>query len=286
MMIKYRTLIEDEFDVVYGTMDEAFSDYLVKMEMTPKFYRSKLDLEGVKFEHSVGVFEDDRMVGATMNAVGFWKGKSTVYDSGTGVIPEFRRKGLSTGMFEFIIPLLQKQGFHQYLLEVITGNAPAKRLYEGLGFKVGREFAIYKQNETQESASLRSDIEITDLVNPDWGKLRSFWEISPAWQNSVDSVKRAIKYKMPTVFLGVFLKNELVGYGVVFRESNKLVQIAINEKYRRNGYGKVLLSELQKRVEKPLIVTNVDTNASGVLGFLEANGFYKTISQYEMLLEL
>ena len=55
-MIKYRTLTDEDYPEIFRAMDEAFSDYTVKMKMDPKGYRKRLDLEGVKFEHSVGAF--------------------------------------------------------------------------------------------------------------------------------------------------------------------------------------------------------------------------------------
>ena len=147
-MINCRVFTEDDFPEIYLTMDEAFSDYIVKMEMDSDEYKRKFEFEGVRFKYSVGAFDDEKLVGVTMNAVGNWNDVPTVYDSGTGVIPTYRRKGISTKMFDFIVPRLKESGFKQYVLEVLTENEAARNLYESLDFKVTREFSVYRQTKT------------------------------------------------------------------------------------------------------------------------------------------
>ncbi|MEZ5344426.1 MAG: GNAT family N-acetyltransferase [Pyrinomonadaceae bacterium] len=282
-MIRYRTLRNSDYPEIFRTMDDAFSDYQVKMKTDPESYRRRLDLEGVDFQHSVGAFEGEKLVGATMNAVGYWNGVATVHDAGTGVIPEYRRKGVSTGMFEYIIPHLEKSNFKRYSLEVITDNDAAFNLYQRLGFEVTRKFVIYEAKQEAEKVELDSEIEIKTIENPDWDHLQTFWEFEPSWQNSVDCIKRAKIINFGFVILGAYIDGDLAGYAAVFVDSGKIPQIAVAPQFRRMGIGNVLLNALNSYVTKPLIVTNIDERAVGIIELLKLNGFVRTLSQYEMV---
>ncbi len=285
-MIKYRTFEEADYSQIFKTMDEAFSDYQVDMKMDIDTYRNRLELEGVSFEHSVGAFDGEKLVGATMNAIGSWNGVRAVHDLGTGVIPEYRRMGISTGMFEFIVPQLKEQGFERYSLEVITDNEAAYRLYRRSGFEVTRDFVICEHRDIFERKENSADIEIRSIENPDWDQLKTFWTFEPAWQNSSDCIKRAKLLNFGLTLLGAYKNNELVGYAAAFADSGKIAQIAVSEKFRRKGFGNALLNDLASKTKKSLLMTNIDNNAIELIKVLESNGFAHTLSQYEMVLTL
>lgn len=285
-MIEYRTLTENDYPDIFAVMDEAFSDYRVTMKTDPETYRKRLELEGVKFEHSVGAFDGEKLVGATMNGVGYWNGIAAVHDSGTGVVPAYRRKGISTGMFDFIIPHLEINGFNRYSLEVITDNEAAYSLYQKLDFEVTREFVIYQGKSEAEIREINTEIEIKMIEYPDWDHLQQLWTYEPSWQNSVDCIKRAKIINFDFVILGAYIEGNLVGYGTVFKESGKIPQIAVAEKFRRSGIGNALLRALRSHTTKPLLMTNIDIRAVGIISLLESNGFSRTISQYEMVCKI
>lgn len=287
-MISFRTLSEDDFDLLHQTLLEAFSDYIVPMRPERDTMKRSHLIEGVKMDHSFGAFDGDKMVGFTVNGIGEWRGKPTAYDAGTGIIPDYRRKGISRRMFEHIFPVLRERQIKKYLLEVIVENKPAFELYKNLGFQIERELAVFKRDEVRISETRpRQNIEIKAIENPDWDFLRSFWNYYPSWQNSIDSIKRssadaAIEKKI----LGVFSENILAGYGIVFPKSGNVSQIAVAENHRRKGFGSALLDALQKQTKIPLKAYNIDEKASDVLAFLRANGFSLLTRQYEMLLKL
>jgi ribosomal protein S18 acetylase RimI-like enzyme len=52
------------------------------------------------------------------------------------VHPAFRRKGIATALILFMLGRLSKP----VTLNVMTNNAPARALYEGIGFNIVREF--------------------------------------------------------------------------------------------------------------------------------------------------
>lgn len=287
-MITFRALKDEDFSPLYHATVEAFANYAVPYQPTQEAFGRMLLINGVRFEFSVGAFDGEKMVGFTVNAIGDWMNKRTVYDSGTGTVPAYRRQGISRGMFDFILPTLRENKIEQYLLEVITENEPALRLYENLGFETSRRLLVLKKNEASSApANPIENVEIKELDAFDWNLLESFWTYFPSWQNSTAAIKRILFAKnVNKTFLGLYLAGKLVGYAAVFHNSGNIPQIAIAEEHRRKGFGRMLLSELQKRTEKPLFVSNVDAKAKCAAAFFEANNFSLLTTQQEMLLKL
>ena len=286
-MITYRRLTDKDFPRLYHATLAAFSDYTVPYQPTQKSLQRMFLINGVSFGLSVGAFDGDEMIGFAVNAVGVWRGRRTVYNSGTGIVPSCRRRGISRKMFDFILPILREDNIEQYLLEVISENEPAVRLYQSLGFETSRRLLVFKRQEAVVREMRDENVTIKEIKTPDWKLFESFKTYRPSWQNSADSIKRSLADEtIIKTFLGLYLSGEPVGYAVVFHTSGNIPQIAVAEKHRRKGFGLALLNALQKQTEKPLMVSNVDAQATGVSAFLEANGFSLLTTQYEMLLKL
>ncbi|MDH5462293.1 MAG: GNAT family N-acetyltransferase, partial [Candidatus Bathyarchaeota archaeon] len=91
----YRRLEPEDFEAMYDTFMEAFSDYQFKIQMTKERFNAINIRRGLNYELSVGAFDlDNKMVGLTLNGIDTWENELTAYDMGTGVIPKYRRKGI------------------------------------------------------------------------------------------------------------------------------------------------------------------------------------------------
>jgi predicted GNAT superfamily acetyltransferase len=101
-MPDYRFLNDSDFNSLHNCFLEAFSDYSVNMQMTEEQYRARLVHNGVRLDSSVGAFEANEMIGFTINGIGTWQEKQTVYDAGTGVVPQYRGKGVAKDLFNFM----------------------------------------------------------------------------------------------------------------------------------------------------------------------------------------
>ena len=287
--LHYVFLKEEAFDTVYGTFVKAFSDYQIKMEITKEQFKEMNVRRGLRYELSAGAVDDGgKMVGLALNGADFWDEKLTAYDMGTGVVPEFRGKGVADGMFDFLIPKLRQSGVKRYLLEVIRSNLKACNLYKKKGFGETRRFECF----TAEVASLNlkgtidaeDGISIRPMEKPEWSLFESFWMWRPSWQNSVNSVKRSQGRK---VVLGAFKGSRCVGYGIVYSESGDIPQFAVKETFRRQGVGTLLMKALAREARRGrLAVVNVDSSSQITLDFLTDLGFKNFAGQYEMVLEL
>jgi ribosomal protein S18 acetylase RimI-like enzyme len=281
-----RFLSEMHFDALYATFTEAFSDYVFPFALTEKQFRNHINLNGVDLERTAGCFEGGKLVGFSLNGFGKWQGHETVYDAGTGVIPAARRKGVSEAMFDMMLPRLQADGVTQCLLEVVTTNTGAIRLYEKLGFKPVRELALLQcDGAVKPTASRPNDVVIEQIDEPDWEKISSYRDGRPSWQNSDDALRRCINIKR---VLGAFVDGNCVGYLIFSVNFGRMAQMAVDPKYRNRGIGTLLLQRMQEMTLSgySIQIINLDNSLDEAMRFFRDRGFYERLVQYEMVLSL
>ena len=76
------------------------------------------------------------------------------------VNPDFRRQGVARTLILALVEALKARGSHWLMLEVRQSNAPARALYEKLGFsEVGRRKNYYR-NPKEDALILRKEWEI------------------------------------------------------------------------------------------------------------------------------
>ncbi len=275
-MITNRLLSASDLPALYACFLEAFSDYQVDLRMSQEQFAQRFARDGVQMEVSAAAFDNERMIGFYMNAIGEWLGKQTAYDAGTGVIPSYRKRGIAKDLFEFVVPRLKEVGVSQYLLEVITTNTAAVKLYRKIGFVETRQLAAFISEQRIEPVEELIGVSIRK-VEPDWKLFESFCDGHPSWQNSIAAVERV---QDRTIVVGAYQDEECVGYGVVFKPSGILMQLAVARHHRRKGIGGAIVAALQREVEGFLKTNNVEEDAEG---FYEALGFGLMLRQYEMV---
>jgi ribosomal protein S18 acetylase RimI-like enzyme len=255
--------------------------------MSKKQFEQKLIDDGVRLELSVGAFDTNEMIAFTINGYDLWQGKSTAYDSGTGVIPKHRGKGIGKELFKFMFPKLVENGINQYLLEVISSNERAVNLYLKLGLQTSRELAVFRLNTALEQPQnkIANVIQIRAVKNRDWHLFQTFWDGYPSWQNSIESIERSIAEK---IFFSAYFENKCIGYGIVSPKTGSVLQLAVARDHRRKGIGSLILTALQSKVTegKPLKMNNIDHSLKGMLAFCRAKGFQWVLNQHEMIKNL
>jgi ribosomal protein S18 acetylase RimI-like enzyme len=128
-----RTLTHDDFESLYAAFSAAFSDYVVPFALTREQLAEMMTRRGWMPEVSVGAFDGGAMMAFTLNGV---EG-DRAYDTGTGVVPWHRRRGLGRELMDKSFELLRER-CSSYVLEVIDENQRAFELYRSLGFEVSR----------------------------------------------------------------------------------------------------------------------------------------------------
>jgi ribosomal protein S18 acetylase RimI-like enzyme len=284
--MEYRTLESEPLETIYECFIEAFSDYIVTMQLPIEKFCKTMKRNNVDLEYSIGLYDRSDLVGFILNGVGLWNNSPTVYDSGTGICKKYRGKKYSRRMIELLKQKL-KSDFSQYLLEVIQTNTPAYTLYSTLGFKVIRELLCFSGEKENLNTEIRAnyDLHFRKLSFLDWSMLETFWNSRPSWQNSIQAVER-ISDQLEKI--GAYIGSNCVGYGIFDPQSGEIVQIAVRKNQRGRGVGAMLLQKISRETKgsKTLRIVNIDKNDRDTINFFKKNGFVNDITQYEMILSL
>ena len=278
-----RFLSDDYFQPLYDVFIEAFSDYVVPFALTELQFKNHIILNAVDLSRTVGCIEEGKLVGFSLNGFGEWEGKPTVYDAGTGVVPTHRRNGLSEAMFDMMLTVFREEGITQCLLEVVTTNAGAIKLYEKLAYGPVRELALLQCDGRIVGRSTTStEVTIRDITEPDWDILKTFWDGKPSWQNSIDAMSRSRKMKR---LIGAFLNGKCVGYIIFSSKFGRVAQMAVSKDHRRQGIGTALVRAMQEATADgfSMQVINIDKSLTGAMEFFKDRGFYERLSQHEMV---
>jgi ribosomal protein S18 acetylase RimI-like enzyme len=281
-----RFLNDDYFSTIRETFVEAFSDYLIPFALTPEQFRNHINLNAVDLERSAGCFEGDRMIGFSLTGFGEWQGKQTAYDAGTGVVPDKRREGISTRMFEMMTRSYKNAGIEQFLLEVISTNTAAVNLYERMGFRATRDLALLQCDDTNIAAKTPPQgIEIREIDDLDWDLVSNYWDGAPSWQNSIEAVIRSRKIKR---IFGAFAGGKCVGYVVSSPSFGRIAHLAVSPDHRGRGIGKSLIARVRSETkpEYPLQVINLDKRITSSMKFFAGLGFREHLVQHEMIMPL
>lgn len=76
------------------------------------------------------------------------------------VHPDYRRQGIAEALVTSLVAALKEKGNHSLMLEVRASNAPAKALYEKLGFQQVGVRKNYYRNPREDACILRKEWEI------------------------------------------------------------------------------------------------------------------------------
>lgn len=279
--MEIRSLAGTDFDVIFHAFGQAFADY--EMQLDKAELQTMLKRRGFDPGLSFAAFDGDEIAAFTFNGVGGFNGTPTAYDTGTGTRKEYRGQGLATNIFEYSIPHLREAGIGQYLLEVLQHNTAAVSVYRKLGFEVTREFNYFNQESGRVNAGVGASEGFS--VRPiDIGQLRSaaeFWDFSPSWQNSFESIERAAE---DFIAMGAFEEGRLLGYSIFAPVSGDITQLAVDKRHRRRGIGSLLLREMMKLNRCGSVkALNADIECESVTGFMKARNIELRGRQFEMI---
>ena len=284
--MKNRSLNNTGFDKLFEAFQQAFADYEIKL--TKAEHLAMLKRRGFNPELSFAAFEEDKIVSFTCNGIGDFYGVPTAYDTGTGTLKEFRGQGLATQVFEYSIPYLKQAGIEEYLLEVLQHNTGAVSVYSKIGFEVTREFYYFRVQTDQIHNELKT-IHLPYTLKPvninEYSDIiPGFWDFEPSWQNSPDSINRSSE---AFISLGVFIKDNLIGYGVFEPATGDITQIAVEKQYRRKGFGSLLLQKMLEANKCDSVkIINTDIGCDSITAFLKSKNIEPTGKQFEMIKRL
>jgi len=280
-MIQFHTLEKSSTEDILEVFNSSFSDYSVPFHLTLPLLKAKIINDSVRLGLSVGAFEAGKLIGFILHGYDTINGQSFAYNAGTGIIPKKRGHGLTAKLYNHILPLLKAENTDSIKLEVLAENVPALKTYEKIGFKTVRNFDCYKGSIQIENYD--KTYEIRELQSFDWQRIKLFWDWEPSWQNSITAIENL---KETTHAVGIFDKEQLLGYLIFNPLSKRVQQFAIKKEYRRKGLGKQLFNYITSTFGNEMSLINIDGNSKETASFLASLGFEKYIVQYEMELKL
>lgn len=275
--MKIITLEKKTEEEVRHTMNAAFSDYAVPLFFTSKDFGNMLHRLHIDLKDCLGVEDNGQLVALILKGKQQINGQTCYYNAGTGVIPSFRGNGLTVKMYHRFICDAQKG---KAILEVLTDNMPAIKSYKKVGYTQKRVFNCFKG--TVANIQLPETILVKEDTSLDFDQLEQARAFAPCWQKSTIYLKRDKVSKN----ISFFDKNDTKIGIAIYKIDGGINYFFIHKNYRRQGYGKLLLSEIQKRVDSDIRYINVDTTYKPLNNLLHAAGLTIHTTQFEMELAI
>ena len=277
-MIKLRTLSETSHQDILNCFNLSFSDYSIPYKLSLQQLEMKLSIEDINKEISVGAFKNQELIGFVLHGDRKFKSQRLAYNAGTGVVPEQRGQKLTRRMYDFVKPILRSQRFEEVILEVISNNIPAIKSYEKVGFKSERVLNCYNGELIITKINENVNIEIFDTTKLKISNIVG--DIKPTWQNSNETIKNL---KSDALVLTAKIDSVLVGYLVINKNNNRIMQIVVKKEMRRRYIGSSLLKYFADKISKETSMINVDNNYTSILKFLRSTNLQKSLAQDEMI---
>ena len=120
-------------------INRGFADYVVQFKMTEATLWHAARLDSIDFNASSVVHVDGTPAGVVLMARRGWTSRVAAM----AVVPEFRRQRAGRALMEHVLAGARQRGERAMVLEVLTSNTPAVRLYESLGFAKVRRLTSY-----------------------------------------------------------------------------------------------------------------------------------------------
>ncbi len=280
--ITIQSLSGIKLEDIRQTLIAAFSEYSVPMNPNLNDFRSRMERNAFAAHLSAGIFRKSNLVGFILSGIGEFQQEKVAYNAGTGIIPSFRRQGLTLKMYNHLLPLFIEHKIEASILEVITTNTSAINAYQKVGFNIVREFECLQLGRLLAESKAEIPLKISKVTVPDWQLYAAMLSYVPSWQFSKQSISRALSNE---VVLEATSQMELAGYISFVPYSGKISQTGVAEKFRGRNVGKQLVRAAQAlSTSKKIIVLNIDKTAEPIIAFFKALGFQHFLSQYEMRL--
>ena len=279
-MIRYSSLENTDVNELFSVFAEAFSDYMVPVNMSLERFTGNMRRNGYDCRVSVGAFSDGKLVGFIMSGRRVNDGIMSAYDMGTGVIPEYRSLGIAGNMIDHLKCLLDQEGVSRYVLEVIRDNERALNLYRHKGFEIRREFTCFQIDKSRLKGV--SSFHVEHVSSLDFDLVKDFQDASPSWQNSAESI---LSDNDRYVFSVISAGGRVCAYAVFDPATGDIPQFAVSHECRGRGMGKSLLTDIRDNTAaSTLRVVNVGDEATRSL--LTHLDFVPSAEQYEMELRI
>jgi len=240
-----------------------------------QFWEQRFEAARVKYDLSFGAFDKDKLVGFIIHGIDFHDDQLTAFNTGTGVLEEYRGQKLVDRIYDYALQQLIQHKIKKCMLEVIEENHVAIRVYRRIGFEKDRFLRCFK-GEVQDFGDKSKVIEV-DIESI--RKRMKTYQKYYSWDHIMDTILNS--KSLFRIYLVKSDSNQELGYFVINTNNGSLVQI---EAFDRSGWGQVIAAT--KQIIPQIRINNVDGNRIGLIkAFLDA-GLENHINQFEMTMPI
>jgi ribosomal protein S18 acetylase RimI-like enzyme len=266
-MIRISNLEGVPIETIVHCLTQSFSEYVVRLPAEVDYWDRRLSASGLDKSLSWGVFDEEKLVGFVLNAIGDEAGEKTAFNTGTGILKAYRGQQWVDKMYAFGIPKLKQNGIYKCALEVIDSNDRAIRVYERIGFGIRRKLWCYSgQVKPGAKAFVKKK------------KLERSW-VAPydshyGWDNRSEAILRP--HYPYEAFEVMNADQQMVGHFIINPQNGNLAQLETIE-----GQWGILFSGIAQ-ISENIKINNVYDRRRSLIDYLAQSGITNTINQYEM----
>ena len=285
MSVEIKSLENISINTIHTSFTEAFADYLVDISyMTPEVMKFRFQKNGFQPQLSAGIFDKGQLKGFTVVGISRFKNDKAAFDIMTGMVKDYRGKGLANKMFDLIKIKMKEQAINNFYLEVIRENHAAIKAYEKTGFKKTRELNCYSLDllKLKPAKQIQTVVYIEQVDKTKIDSFKGFLDWDPSWENNFESIKR-IPDKVE-VFTARSIGKD-IGILVYYPILKWVMCLAIHKNHRGKGIATALLEYLAEFLlpeTKDIKILNVLADDVGLNKFLINSGCDLLTGQYEM----
>ncbi|TSE04437.1 MULTISPECIES: GNAT family N-acetyltransferase [Aquimarina] len=270
-----KTLENVPFESIMNCFLASFKNYFVEMPTDFQYYKKRWKNAKVRYDLSYGMFDNDILIGFIIHGIDERNGEVIAFNTGTGVLPEYRGKRIAKSIYKYAIEDLKRQHITKCSLEVIQDNIVAIKSYESIGFQKCKHYKCFK-GELQ-----KQDIGNIDLKEITYDQMN--WDSIPhqefySWDNHKNSIKNG-DYR----YIQIIKDNIPESYFIINSSNGYLAQFDV---LCENQSSWDRLFSGIKAISNTVKINNVDDRLDNKLKYLNAIGLKNTVDQYEMELKI
>ena len=255
----------------------AFHDYFISISFNEATLKTKIDLEDIYLNYSVGAFHNNKLVGFILHGFRKLDGENCFYNAGTGVLPEYRGNNLTYKMYNYFFEQINDKDKYKISLEVIFENNNAIKSYEKVGFKKSDILNCYKINNQLNLN--RNQFNFSEVPISEVEAIVKAENYCFEWQN--DILNKAVTFQNIKI-IAAKSEQKTIGF-VLFNTVNmRVIQIIAVKNFRRQKVASSLLSYLYRTYDEKISIINVSDYNSSVNAFLINVGFKVYLKQFKM----
>nr|WP_239586770.1 GNAT family N-acetyltransferase [Shouchella xiaoxiensis] len=257
---------------VLDAWNEGFSDYLVPVQTTVEKLIKKMERENLDVNASFAYLVDEKIAGVILTGMAEFHGVKQMWIGGMAVVPAYRKKGVAKKMLQQVEAEARVKNCSEILLEVITENAKAYRVYTEFGFEQLNELVVgklmYNSIDYKTLVRFKASVAAEQDVNE---------PVDVPWRTRLD--------KLATV-LSIWEEDKQIGYLSFTRDSTRilLLQVELFNKQRADLVSPILQQfKCDYQIEEVWIYNLVGSSME--CKQIEKIGLEKPIRQYQMKLQ-